>query len=212
MSTTNLLTFYEELFKQNDLQETFNNNLKLKSHIIELSELFALKTKSNNNDNVSNTNNASTCNTQIDEILAMRKYKILINEENYLLKYFLKNHFSINEILTTPNLENKLETEITDIEIKDFILNDFYTCLRENNLNDNPRLSKFSANELIGTVCVKERLTYYNYLVEKTTISKSDIKKYINKKYFEVILKRGDLPNVEYDKKPLGELFSVYTI
>ena len=55
----------------------------------------------------------------------MRKYKVIPNTKNYLFEFFIKNHFSITELLNNSDNEYKPENEISQVEIKDYIFRFF---------------------------------------------------------------------------------------
>lgn len=194
----NLYQYYENLFKDQNKEIIFSKNILLNQQIIKLSELYSLTTKKYEP-------------MQVENIIAMRKYKVIPNTKNYLFEYFIKNHFSITELLNNSNNEYKSETEISQVEIKDYILNSFYKCLNENSIKKNNDIKVKTHREIVETVCVKERLTFYNYLCENTNMTKQEIKKYINKKYVEKIMWSNENPNVEFDKKKISEVIKNYS-
>jgi hypothetical protein len=189
----NLYKYYESLFKNQNKENLFTKNLLLNQQITKLSELYSLTTKAYEP-------------LIIENIITMRKYKVVPNIKNYLFELFIKNHFYISELLNNEESDFKVNNEISQVEIKDFILNSFYSCLNENSIKKIPENKVKSNRELIENTCVKERLTFYNYLLENTNMSKLEIKKYINKKYIEKLLWSNEVPDNNYEKKNICSL------
>ena len=194
---TPLYTYYERLFKDKDQLDVLYKNDLIKNHILKVGEVFSVKTKEFQP-------------MHLEEILYDRK-SISFDKENFLLKAFLKNHFSIMELLNNEN-KDYLESNISTLEIKDYIVNSFYDCLHNNSIDKNPKNKRFiSHRQLIENVCVEERIMYFNFINDHNLMKKSDIKKYINKRYVEIILKSDEFPIVNYDKISLDELLAFYS-
>lgn len=216
----NLYYFYENVFKDKDLFNQYNSNLVLQKQILYFSEIFSIKTK-------------DYFPLHIEEIYAFRKSKISVSSDNYLFRFFMRNHLYLNEFLKNlnesknENFQNYNDDEkgkinreeilknfqransVTEIEIKDFIVQNFMSCLKENTIDKKPSLRRFSHREIIEKVCVEERLMYYNFLVKQGTLSKENIKKYLNKKYIEIVLKSDEFPNVSYDVLDLKDCIEI---
>ena len=207
----NILTFYENVFKNSFLSEFYSENTLIKRQLIDLSEKYSVTSKEFQPNH-------------INEIILMRKWKVLYNSDNYFLNYFMKNHFSITNFLKNDIKENEgkfiFNTELSKKEIKDYIINSFHSCLKDNSITKNKDImdlfgsSKYNEEnkhrKMIETICVKERLQYYNFLTMETNMSKDVIKKYLNKKYVEIILNSSEIPSIQYDNKKLNDLFEVF--
>ena len=166
-----------------------------KNHLLKLSQYYHINNKSNVN--------------TIDEIYIFRTLKVKPNTNNYFFNYFIKNHFFIMEYIDKFNLN--IEKDITDLDIKDYIYSNLLNCLKDNSITKVPSNKNKSDYMIIKDTCVKERLTYYNYLVANE-IHPNHAKKYINKKYIEVIFNSNRLPEIEYvpgiSKHPKSEYLS----
>lgn len=185
--------FYIDSF--NKKSSTNDKNDLITEHLLKLSKYFTIQTKDNS----------------IESIIYKGKYKIDPHYDNYLFKFFMKNHFYLSEYLN--KYENIESINITKGEIKDFILTKFYTCLQKNSINkkENEHLKNKSDYDIISSICVKERLTYYNYLLDNDIKSKEQIKKYLNKKYIEIILNSSRDPIIDNRKVNLTDVFEAYS-
>lgn len=213
----NLFYFYENLFNDKNMNDEFHNNLVIQKQLLYYSEIFSIKTK-------------KFFPLHIEDIYAFRKSKINVSSDNYLFRFFMRNHLYLNEFLKNieESKKEKLNVEkdalkedlknektinkinmVSEIEIKDFIVQNFLTCLNQNTVDKKPALRRFSHKEIIEKICVEERLTYYNFLVRQGTLSKDNIKKYLNKKYIEIILKSSDFPEVSYDNIDLKDIIEI---
>jgi hypothetical protein len=186
--------YYMALIKTNypSITENQIDTIPLfKQHLLKLSEYYSIRTKPFEP-------------FTIHQIDIFRKYKVKSQYDNYLFKHFMKNHFFIIEFLN--KFDYITTRSITEIDIKDKILSNFYNCLHMHSIDkiENSRLKVLNDYQIISTVCVKERLTYYNFLIDKG-LEPSSIKKYINSKYIEIILKSDRPPIFEYQKGYPGE-------
>lgn len=203
MEQSNLYEFYLSVLSKNGLtRESLDKFPFIKSRLLKLSDIFSVQSKDNKNE-LSNISN----------IVVLRRFIIDQHHENYLFKYFMKNHFSLLEFAS--KFETIKDMEVTDLEIRDSIVNRFMNCLRENSITNprNDHLTKLSDYELIKSLCAKERLTYYNYLNEKAVMSRKQIKNHLNKHYIQLILNTNRPVNLESaPKTSLEDLVEVYQV
>jgi len=81
---------------------------------------------------------------------------------------------------------------VDDILMNDYLNKKFMVCLngKKNELRN--KANEYSDFELISQVCVKERLTLYNFLNEEMSLKKVDVKQYINNQYINVFRHQGN--------------------
>ena len=123
--------------------------------------------------------------------------------ENYLFMKFLKFHFGFIKFINwyEPNRFDKLL--IDENLIKDYLLKNFYVCLEKNKRELKEKLNTLTDFQIISNVCVKERLSLYNYFTENG-ISQEEAKNYINRQYMVVIKNSNRPPDFSREKNLNG--------
>ena len=192
--------FYSDLLKINHPEvskEALEKDVLFTKKLLNLSQYYTLYLKESDK--------------SIDKIQINGKYFIDPHYDNYLFKHYMKNHFYIMEYIKGFSTISNLK--ITDFEIKDYILSKFYSCLNSYSvdLKENHHIKKMTDYEIISTLCVKERLTYYSFLSSNKLMEKQNIKNYLNKKYIELVLKSPRQPIIEVESKGIDQIIKVYS-
>ena len=170
--------------------------------LMKLSEDYFISKNKNLNSKDNNTRN-------FDERVKQIFYKGLIpldpSAENYLFMKFIKFHFGFLQFINwyEPNRFDKLLVD--DNLIKDYLLKNFYVCLEKNKRELKEKLNTLTDFQIISNVCVKERLTLYNYFIENG-ISQEEAKNFINRQYMVVIKNSNRLPDFSKEKNLNGDV------
>ena len=170
--------------------------------LMKLSEDYFISKNKNLNSKDNNTRN-------FDERVKQIFYKGLIpldpSAENYLFMKFIKFHFGFLQFINwyEPNRFDKLFVD--DNLIKDYLLKNFYVCLEKNKRELKEKLNTLTDFQIISNVCVKERLTLYNYFIENG-ISQEEAKIFINRQYMVVIKNSNRLPDFSKEKNLNGDV------
>ena len=165
-----------------------SKHLLFHKHLLNSSVYFTIQRNTNTDtDTIKN-------NTKNNSILLFNKIPIVTNQENYLFKYFLKLHYGVLEFQENMSYINNSNSSHTNLDnqIRNKITNNFIDCLNLNKKNININKEKEIS---IKNVCVKERLTLYNYLVNfnnngsssRSNHDLANIKEYINMQYTKVL-------------------------
>jgi hypothetical protein len=85
----------------------------------------------------------------------------------------------------------------------------FMVCLEKNRRELKDKIANYSDFQLISNICVKERLTLFNFLVE-CEISNKDAKEFINRQYMNILRNKIYTPVLKIDKK-VEDYFNIYS-
>lgn len=193
-----LYSFYISLLESKSIEpQDIQNSLFLRQHILSLSDLYSITTSSG---------------PQIKSILFQHKFPPHLSATNYLFLYFLKKHQTIQALI--DSFYHYDQYAVTDEDLKDRINENFLNCLHSTQVKRRD-LTEMSDLDLIGSICVRERLTFFNYLSERDSRGTQDIKEYINKSYVRTFKGRGyydkSLRNAEASCR-LEDCFEMYSI
>ena len=183
----------------------FENHNLIGKKLMRISEDYYIA--SNKNERSQNSNQFSQ--KFFEEKVKNIFYKNLIpldpSADNYLFMRFLKFHLGFVQFIQwyEPNGFNRLL--IDDILIKDFLLKKFYVCLEKNKRELREKLNTLTDFQLISNVCVKERLTLYNYFIENE-VHPTDAKKFINSQYMLVLRNSKRSPDFSNEKQLNGKV------
>jgi hypothetical protein len=202
--STSLYEYYKNLFKLSNINyiEIFEKDLLLQKHLLQLGKFYSIK-KSNENNKVFDSILFSSSSTN-------KTYKLDSSSDNYLFKYFIKTHLYLLEYIN--NIETLSNISISEIEIKDYISNQFFSCLKNYSIDkkENFLLKNKTDYELVSSLCIKERLTFYNYLSQNSNLTGKQIKSFLNKKYMEYILMTQRNPNLSEGSNKIDDFIEVY--
>jgi len=179
----------------------FENHNLIGKKLMKLSEDYFIS----KNKNLNNSTDKIEINN--DERVKQIFYRGLIpldpSAENYLFMKFLKFHFGFIKFINwyEPNRFDKLL--IDENLIKDYLLKNFYVCLEKNKRELKEKLNTLTDFQIISNVCVKERLSLYNYFTENG-ISQEEAKNYINRQYMVVIKNSNRPPDFSREKNLNG--------
>ena len=126
--------------------------------------------------------------------------KIDFSEQNFLYTRFMKFHLGFLQFIDWFNKYKLNDMDLDDGIINDYSFKQFYVCLENSRRQlGNIRITELTDLQLISKVCVRERLTLYNYLTRNTNIEKKDIKNYLNNEYIRIIKEKKDLSQLRRD-------------
>jgi hypothetical protein len=102
--------------------------------------------------------------------------------------------------------------QIDESAMKDYISQRFYICLEKSKREYKSKIGELTDFQLISNICVKERLMYFNYLVDNS-IERKIARNYINEEYMRVLRNRKALPNLRNELRDvnLSKLIEVYS-
>jgi len=126
------------------------------------------------------------------------------NEINFIYARFMKFHVGFLQFMDWFNKYNFKDLELHESVVNDYAFKQFYVCLENSRRQlGNVRITELSDLQLISKVCIKERLTLYNYLRRNSKNSKDEIKTYINGEYLRIIKEKKDKSQLTRDLKVL---------
>lgn len=143
--------------------------------------------------------------SNVESVVYNNLFKIDMSPNNYLFTKFYHFHsgfLEFNEIIKDRN-----NFEISEETIKDFIFKQFYVCLEKNKRQLGSSLHELSDMELISNICIRERLTLFNYLTKE--VSRDTARDYINKEYMKILKGKNIKPKLENSKK-FSDFFEFY--
>jgi hypothetical protein len=108
-----------------------------------------------------------------------------------------------------PNNFNKLE--VNESIMKDYLTKGLLMCLDQNKKDLKDKLNTMNDFQIVSKICVKERLSLYNFLLE-SEINSKDAKNYINKFYMKTFRNKIYVPdfNKEIKNVEVDSLMYVY--
>lgn len=119
--------------------------------------------------------------------------------DNYLFLKFMKFHLSFLQFINWYQPNNFDKLIIDDILIKDYVMKNFYVCLEKSKRELRDKLNKLTDFQIVSNVCIKERLTLYNYFIDNE-VSSNEAKNFINKQYMIVIRNSNKAPDFSKEK------------
>lgn len=134
------------------------------------------------------------------------------SSNNYLFLKFAKFHIGYANFLS--GLKNNKELEnlpVTSEMMENYIMKKFYFCLNEQKKKTNPEeLKKLSDFQLITNLCIKERLTVYNFLNNERKRRPKEIKSFINQQYLKILRDSPQKGEIENPKVNVKDVFEFY--
>lgn len=201
-SKTLLYDFYMNYFT--DKNEEKNTLIQMHPLIIKnifrLSNDFILAT---NRDKDLSKNNQEIQNSELsinfDSILYKGLFPLDISAKNFLYLKLLKFHFGLMQFFDLYSKYQFEKLHVDDILMNDYLNKKFMVCLNNKKNELRNKADEYSDFELISQICVKERLTLYNFLTEEMVLKKADVKRYINNQYINIFRNKKDWMNIKKD-------------
>jgi hypothetical protein len=190
--------FYTDLFQninpESNLETMLNKHFIIAKRLISLSNTYTIKTK---NEKVTS--------------LFYKEIPLDLSADNYLFLKFMKFHsgfIKFNEWYGPNSFE---EIDIDNSVLNDYIARQFYACLEKNKVTMKDKALQLQNFELISSVCVKERLTFFNYLID-TGVERRLAREFINSEYMKILKKVSKVPSFvnETKKINLNNLIEAY--
>ena len=137
--------------------------------------------------------------------------KLQLSNNNFLFMKFLKFHLGYLSYLEAYAKNNLAKLEINNDMLETFIVKSFYNCLNTYKENYSTKISELNDFELISNVCVKERLTAYNFLLTLDRNQK-EVKNFLNSEYISILRGMKRLPKFDkvYTNVKLHDVFEIY--
>ena len=160
-----LLTSFEELYVKNKIVIPFDYNLLLVRHINKLADNFAY--------------------SKNREKLLFSGKEVRKDKRNLLFVYFMKFSVGFYQLI---HLNKELEASakvVDEMMVQEYVFKQLNACLTKEKYKLFSKEVKTS--DIIRNVCVKERLTVYNFLRMTTNFKDEFIKDRINNLYFETM-------------------------
>lgn len=195
-SRTLLYDFYMNYFisKNEDKKKLIQMHPLVVEKILKLSNDFIFA-KQNKNSIISFEENKvknSEMNIDFDTILYKGLFPLDISGKNYLYLKILKFHFGMMQFIDLYTKYRFDKLLVDDVLMNDYLNKKFLVCLDRSKNELKNKVDEFTDFQLISNVCVKERLTLYNFLSEGMNLNKNEIKRYINNQYINAF--RGNSP------------------
>lgn len=183
-----LYDFYMDYFvsKNEDKKKLIQMHPLIIKNIFRLSNDYILATNINKNLNNQAMKN-SELSIDFDSILYKGLFPMDISGKNYLYLKLLKFHFGLMQFFDLYSKYNFEKLHVDDILMNDYLNKKFMVCLSTNKNELRNKLQEYNDFQLISQICVKERLTLYNFLVEEMNLKHNDVKTYINSQYINVL-------------------------
>ena len=135
-----------------------------------------------------------------------------ISNNNFLFLKFLKFHLGYLSYLEAYEKNDLAKLEVNSIMIESFIMKSFYNCLNNYKDKNTSKIDELNDFELISNVCIKERLTAFNYL-SSFDRNKKEVRDFLNMEYMNVFRGKSRLP--KFDKKytnvKFHDMFEIYS-
>jgi hypothetical protein len=190
--------FYTDLFTttnpESDLNKMIDKHFLLVKRLMSMTKNYMIKSQS---DKVTS--------------IYFQNIPLDLSSNNYLFMKFMKFHsgfLQFNESYGPGNFE---KVEIDNNMLNDFIARQFYVCLNKSKtLFEGKNVSDY---EMIKNTCVRERLTFFNFLSENGT-SRRTARDFINSEYMKILKGYPRIPGL-YEgtgKLKLNEIVEVYGV
>ena len=186
---TLLYDFYMNYFltKNDDKKKLIQMHPLIIKNIFRLSNDFILATSKNKNSKLKDQEvKNSELSIDFDTILYKGLFPLDISGRNFLYLKLLKFHFGMMQFLDLYSKFNFEKLHVEDVLMNDYLNKKFMVCLNNKKNELRNKAKEYNDFQLISQVCVKERLTLYNFLIEEMNLKKDDVKKYINNQYINV--------------------------
>jgi hypothetical protein len=193
------LKFYTNLFQ--DFNTDSNINTMFEKHTILFKKLL----------NISNEYTLKTKEEKVNSIY-YKNIPLDTSADNLLFMKYIKFHsgfLKFNEWYRPNNFD---KIEIDEQILNDYIAKQFYVCLEKNKRHLKDKVKELSDFQLISNICVKERLTFFNFLMDKGTQRKL-ARNFINMEYIRLFRDSNYLPNLSREIKniELSNILQVYS-
>jgi hypothetical protein len=191
--------FYIDLFKEqnpdSDPEVMIDKHFILGKRLLKLSEEYMIK----QNDN------------KVESIY-YKGIPLDLSGENYLFMKYMKFHSSFLKFSEWYKPNNFEKIEIEDLTLNDYIAKQFYVCLEKNKRNIKDKINELTDFQLISNICIRERLMFFNYLLNKGTKRRS-AQNFINSEYMRIFRNTNKQPEMKSDIKKINinDLFEVYS-
>lgn len=197
-----LFNYYWKIFSKTNLESDskfseIQKHSLLGKKLLKLSEDYSVQLDRNDN---------------LKTIYFRNKIPLELNAENILFLKFMKFHSGFVEFNQLFKREGFDKLELDENALKDYISQKFYVCLEKSKREYKTKINDLSDFQVISNICVKERLMYFNYLIDNG-LDRKIARNYINEEYMRVFRNRKVLPNLRNDLRNIcvNKLFEVYS-
>jgi hypothetical protein len=182
-----LFNFYWKLFTEKNKEgKDFKNHPILLNRLTNLSEEYVIQLNKNNKD-INNYDN----NNQVKNIFYKGLIPLDFSSSNYLFMKYIKFHINFNKFNEWFTVNEFDKIYIDENIMREYLMKNFLHCLNKNK-NAGKGLNDY---QLISNICVKERLTLYNFLIDNN-IPQKNAKYFINGEYMKVIRGKNIQPDI----------------
>jgi hypothetical protein len=188
-----IFDFYWKLFqKKNPDGSGFENHPLVGKKLLSLSEEFYIM-----KDKISTSPSSSKL-TESDFNVKSIFYKkfipIDLSPNNLLFLKFMKFHLGFLKFNDWYSANNFKDLEIDLNLMREYLTKGFFVCLEKNKRTLKTEINTMTDFQIISNICIKERLTLFNFMVSNTELNSTDIKNFINRQYMQVFRNRNYLP------------------
>jgi hypothetical protein len=156
-------------------------------------------------------NNIEKNDDNIKGIFYQKLIPLDVSTDNLLFLKFMKFHVNFLKFSSLFE-ENKFERfALEESKIKDYISSSFFQCLENSKKKNQNELHKMTETQLISNLCVKERLTFFNYLT-KNRVKVNEAKNYINSQYMKYFRGKSYIPEINNKELQFQDFLEIYEI
>jgi len=134
----------------------------------------------------------SDLNIEFDTIFYKGLFPLDTSEKNFLYLKLLKFHLGMMKFFDLYSKYNFEKLYIDEVLMNDFLNKKFLVCLNNKKSELKNKAEEYNDFQLISNICVKERLTLYNFLSQEMQLKNYEIKRYINNQYINVFRKNSN--------------------
>jgi hypothetical protein len=201
-----LYEYYIKLFKNKeiDTNKFIQMHPSITKLILKFSNDFVFIKNSETKNNLfkKNNNNKDPNNKDFeldfDGILYKGLYPLDISSNNYLYLKMLKFHFGLMQFIDLYGKYHFDKISTDEILMNDYLNKKFISCLQKTKDEIGVKANELNDFQLISNICVRERLTLFNFLLNDMKLKRNDIKKYINNQYMKIFRQKS--LKIEYTK------------
>lgn len=203
-----LYDYYIKLFKnkQIDTNKLIQMHPSIPKIMLKFSNDFVFLKESNTNllkkNLITNKNpkidNENEMELDLDGILYKGIYPLDISSNNYLYLKMLKFHYGLMQFIDLYGKYHFEKITTDEILMNDYLNKKFVACLQKTKDEIGVKANELNDFQLISNICVRERLTLFNFLLNDAKLKRNDVKKYINNQYMKIFRQKS--LRIEYTK------------
>jgi hypothetical protein len=145
-----------------------------------------------------NKNNNNDFELDFDGILYKGLYPLDISSNNFLYLKMLKFHYGLMQFIDLYGKYHFEKISTDEVLMNDYLNKKFIACLQKTKDEIGVKANELTDFQLISNICIRERLTLFNFLLNDVKLKRNDIKKYINNQYMKIFRQKS--LRIEYKK------------